>query len=190
MIICGIDYSISSPSLCVFKKDNDISKFENFHFFNLNSNEKEVEHLNLFKNISSSLHDKNYINNEDRFDIISNHFIKIIESFNTESIIGIEGYSFGSKNGMVFQIAENTSILKHKIFKSGKQFTIYSPSTVKKFFTGKGTANKIEMYDEFLKKYNVDFARSEAKRKISPYSDIIDSMAICLLTLHQLNEKI
>ena len=34
----------------------------------------------------------------------------------------IEGYSFGSKGAALFQIAENTGLLKHKMMKSRIDF--------------------------------------------------------------------
>ena len=79
--------------------------------------------------------------------------------------------------GQVFSIAENTAILKFKIYQAKIEYRIVPPTTLKKFATGKGNADKLMMYEAFVKKTNYDprkILNSEAKLG-SPFTDIADS---------------
>ena len=101
--------------------------------------------------------------------------------------IALEGYSFGSKGHRLFQIAENTGVLKYKLYQAGIPVEVLPPSQVKKFATKKGNANKEKMYDAFLEETGVDLMKeiTPLKKDIgNPVSDIIDSYYICKL-LHE-----
>ena len=89
----------------------------------------------------------------------------------------LEDYSFGSK-GRVFHIAENTGLLKHKLFKAGIPFIVVAPTTVKKFATGKGNANKEKMYECFTEQTGVDLRKQLDTTVEHPISDIIDAFYI------------
>jgi len=185
--IAGIDYSLTSPSLCIFTGGN-IDDFNNFEFFNLNSSKSDIQHLNTFNNIQAHLHSDNYFDFIERYDIISDFFIDKLNLFKVKDVV-IEGYSFGSSGSRLFQLVENTAVLKYKIRKGGFNLSIVPPTTVKKFFTGSGRAGKELMYESFLDNTGVDIAKTIKKRSNSPYSDIVDSYAICLYNLKQKNEK-
>ena len=60
-------------------------------------------------------------------------------------MVALEDYAFAAK-GRVFHIAENTGILKYKLFQQGIPLETISPSAVKKNATGKGNADKEMMY--------------------------------------------
>jgi hypothetical protein len=55
--------------------------------------------------------------------------------------VALEGYAYNAK-GRVFHIAENTGILKYKMFQRGVPLDIVEPTKVKKFATEKGNASK------------------------------------------------
>lgn len=186
-VVCGIDYSLTSPSACIYTK-GDIENFNNFQFFNLNSSISDIKRLNEFDNITSKPHINDYHDFIDRYDIISDFFIKELDIFKVKYVM-IEGYSFGSKGSRLFQLAENTAILKYKIRKNKYNLDIVPPKTAKKFFSGNGNASKDIMYDAFLERTGIDIAPTKSKRSKSPYSDIVDSYAICLFKLEsKLNE--
>jgi|TARA_Y100000004_G_scaffold141169_1_gene160520 Holliday junction resolvasome RuvABC endonuclease subunit len=89
--------------------------------------------------------------------------------------IFIEGYSFGSK-GLVFNLAENMGTLKHKLFKLNKNFSSIVPGRVKKNATGKGNADKLKMYEQFVKDTKVDLMKEFDQTKLNnPVTDIVDA---------------
>ena len=95
--------------------------------------------------------------------------------------ISIEGYAFGAK-GKVFHIAENTGVLKYRLHQAGIPVEVIPPSAVKKQASGKGNANKEEMYKAFVKETGIMLQGiiSPGKKDIgNPVSDIVDSYFIC-----------
>ena len=115
--IIGIDYSLSSPAICVCRGD---FKFENCKIYYL-TNVKKYE--GDFGNINGRLH-LPYTTETQRHDQISNWALSIIDT--TIGNIFIEGYSYGSK-GLVFNLAENMGTLKHKLYKLNKRFQVIVP---------------------------------------------------------------
>ena len=78
--------------------------------------------------------------------------------------------------GRVFHIAENTGVLKQKIYKAGITFEVVPPSTWKKEVVGKGNADKQYVYESM----NVDLKNIFKSKSItSPINDIADSYFIC-----------
>ena len=82
----------------------------------------------------------------------------------------------------MFNIAENTGILKYKLYDCGIPVEIMPPTTVKKYATGKGNANKEAMYEAFLEqhKYVLELKDIMGQDTLdSPVTDIIDAYYIC-----------
>lgn len=184
-IIAAVDYSMYCPCLSI----NDISQkitFENTKFYYIT---KIVKHVGIFDNLHG-IKELEYSSQEQRFDNITNTILDILLKHNV-SDIAIEGYSYGSV-GSVFDIAENTGVLKHKIFKNNINIHLIPPTEAKKFATNKGNANKQDMFDVFLLEKNIDFRSkiSYTKEKIdNPVSDIVDSYFILKTLQKRLNDK-
>jgi len=95
--------------------------------------------------------------------------------------ISIEGYSMGSK-GKVFNIAENTGVLKYKIHNLGIPLEVIPPTTLKKYATTKGNSDKGMMHNSFMKETGINLKKeiTPDKGKVdNPVSDIVDSYYIC-----------
>lgn len=166
----GIDYSMSCPALHM--SNNPLDFESGISYFLIDSN----KFIGTFKNIVG-IKSESYDSDENRFDNISNIFLDLLIKHKVE-FVGIEGYSFGSSKGLVFNIAENTGLLKHKLWKNNIPFSVYPPKTIKKFATENGNANKDMMYDSF----GVDLKTilSYTKSTVgSPIGDIVDSYYIC-----------
>lgn len=171
MIITGIDYSISSPSVCRYNGGD--FRFSNCDIFFLT--ERKSLH-NKYNNIHGEPHPI-YSSQEERFDNISQWAIdKCIGS----DLVVIENYSFGS-TGMVFHIGENVGLLKHKLFSKKINYFSVAPTAIKKYATGKGNANKNMMINTFMDIENINIREelSLKENNITPTSDIIDSYWIC-----------
>ena len=128
-----------------------------------------------------------YSNNVDRFSKLAemtSQFIDVQNHFNPPTI-GLEGYAMGAK-GQVFNIGENTGILKYHL-QMDQQWPVdvYAPTAIKKFATGKGNANKELMYEAFVEETSVDlgeiFEQSTNPKVNSPVSDIVDAYFIAKL---------
>ena len=163
--IAGIDYSLTSPAICVYE-DNNID----FYYLGKPSS--------LHKNLHAEPYPK-WETKEQRHEMLSEWAINIVRGYETF----IEGYAYGATGNAILNIAENMGILKHKMYKIEQTFTTVPPTVIKKFATGKGNANKELMYEAFVDELHtpVDLKetltpRSEKIR--NPVSDIVDSYFI------------
>ena len=168
---------MSCPSLCIFNTELDFS-FQNCDFYYLiDKKTKIIEEGNIHGEYYSKDSE-----NVKRFDHISNWAITILKNQKVNQVY-LEGYSMGSR-GRVFHIAENTGVLKQKIYKAGITFEVVPPSTWKKEVVGKGNADKQYVYESM----NVDLKDIFKSKSItSPINDIADSYFICKyghLTFH------
>jgi len=161
MIIAGIDYSITSPCLCV----ND-----NFYYFT--KIKKYQMDIPRFKGFS-------YPDTEDdveKFDIFANKFLEIILEYDVDAVF-IEGYSYASK-GLVYNIGENGGILKLRLKENNIHYFTPTPSQIKKFATGKGNCSKEMMHNAFHNKTSFNLEKIGFSPNKNPSSDIVDSYFI------------
>lgn len=183
----GVDYSITSPSVCLIEFD------QSHNIINLKShcvNGKNKFFSNFLQNginfeikITPTISKKDALNDFQRFyaiaDILVNDIIN--QKLPNPKIVNIEGYAFAAK-GKVFNIAENTQTFKMKMYDNFKtEFNIIEPSTLKKFAGQKGNCDKIAMGSAFVD--NFGFCLYEKMDHIvgsSPVSDIIDSIFLAL----------
>jgi len=190
--IAGIDYSITCPAICIhigktFSIDNchfmflsSLRKFEGFKWSNNNKKIKTTiegrPHIELVRKMGDVILDI------DRFSWISKNIIQFIKHHKS-TFVGIEGYSFGS-HGKVFNIAENTGILKYNLFDWGIKHEVYPPTIIKKFATGKGNSSKEMMIESFIDETNIDLQEILGTKSplVSPINDLVDSYWIAKFT--------
>ena len=192
----GIDYSLSSPGICVNTSEGEF-KYEDctFYFltntkkYNTTFKEKIAFGTSAVEYIGTQ--HKPYTSEPERYSQIADWVIDIIKSqsqlmigklWEKKPIIQIEDYSYGS-TGRVFHIAENLGLLKYKLkMECGWDYTLLPPSVVKKFATDKGNANKELMLDAFEKDTGTNLAQVFDTTSISPVSDVADAYFICKYT--------
>mgnify|MGYP003344869967 FL=1 len=172
MIYAGIDYSLTSPSICVYNNVDEFS-FSACTFYVLNDRK-----CHTLPNIKIKEH-SNYDSSNRRYENISDYFLPILSCCDS---IMIEDYSMGSK-GKVFHIAENTEVLQFKLYKMNKNYDKVPPTTLKKWASGKGNATKEIMYKSFISSENIDLIDllgfSKKNKLSSPITDIVDSFFLC-----------
>ena len=174
MTIAGVDYSMTSPAVCLYDDTAGNFKFENCTIHYLTQSKKyEVK----FKNVHG--HYFEYANEMQRYDIISSFFLdRMLEC--SPVCAFVEDYSMGSK-GRVFHIAENTGIFKYRMWQFGIAFQTVPPTVIKKFATGKGNANKERMQEVFEQENSIRLKNelNMTEKQWNPSSDIIDAYYIC-----------
>ena len=182
MIIAGIDYSLRGPAVCLYKPvEGKKFSHENCSFYFLTDNKRQSQ-FSSTQIFGESLSD--WGSDEERYESLADWAIDIVMG---ATAIGIEGYAFGAQ-GRVFQIAENTGLLKYKIYQLGIPVTIIPPTEVKKIFCGRGNSDKNGMYTAWFAETGIDLKgmlTPKAKDSVSPVSDIVDSYAVCK-RMHQL----
>jgi Holliday junction resolvasome RuvABC endonuclease subunit len=169
MLIAGVDYSLTTPSICVTKYTDSFT-FGECQFYFLTSKQK-LACKHLHGKIIGKLHYP-YLTAEQRYDNISQWAIDVL---NTVQFLVLEDYAFAAK-GRVFHIGENTGLLKHQLWRFKKHFEVAAPTTIKKFATGKGNAKKEQMYEAFLAETECDLMKLFDMHNVdSPINDIVDS---------------
>lgn len=167
MILCGIDYSMTSPAICVYNTNTPLL-FDNCQFYSICNIKNKPSRKNIHYTEM-----KEYHSDEHRFDLLSDWALEVMKVNNVSTSI-IEGYSFGSKSSRIFQIGENGGVLKSKIYKSGIEIVKIPPTEVKKTFHGKGNASKELMIEALYQLESVKIGEGSK----SPIGDIVDSYAI------------
>lgn len=167
----GVDYSMSSPALCL---GYDGAGPNDCLYFIFCDKKKVMPPSNI---VAFSY--PNWTTAEERFDKISSIFVEQILIYNVKTV-AIEGYSYGS-SGKIFEIAENCGVLKHKLWRAGTQIEVYAPQSIKKKATGSGRADKEQMYAAWRNEGGIDLQdifAPKATKIGNPVSDIVDSYYI------------
>lgn len=174
-IYMGIDYSMTSPAVCVWDGFSEFS-FGNCRLYALTPSRKFTG--KFLHNINITLNDYNKDDNNLRFDLISNWVDEIRIKYKVSEVF-LEGYAMGA-SGRVFHIGENTGILKHKLFNAGVKISVIPPTVVKKFATGKGNANKEKMNEVFSVENSLNLKKilNQTDKQWNPSCDIIDAFYI------------
>jgi Holliday junction resolvasome RuvABC endonuclease subunit len=183
----GVDYSITSPGMCFFFGDeNDEFTLDKCKLYFLTPTKKYAG--NFGKTISGTDYPI-YGSEQERHDKISEWAMDLIrqhEIFEKNELhsIGIEGYAFGAK-GKVFNLAENTGLLKYKVYKHGYLMQDIAPTEIKKRATGKGNANKIAMGDAFKELTGFDIYETitpDVQKGKGVCADMVDAFYVCKCT--------
>ena len=178
--LAGIDYSLTSPAICVWKQDADrLFDFDSCDLYYL----ENAQRLKRTKTGLLNLHPELYPDwetEEQRHDLLSDWAMTCIQGCE----VYIEGYAFAtSGKSHVRSVAENTGLLKHKMYKSNQSFTSVPPTVIKKYATGKGNANKEVMYEAFNAELLTPpdlktILKPKSTKLTSPVTDIVDAYFI------------
>jgi|TARA_R110000824_G_scaffold326611_1_gene513557 Holliday junction resolvasome RuvABC endonuclease subunit len=175
--IAGVDYSLTSPAVCISEIINSNIEFKNCKFHYLKQNKSQETFDNFF-----AYDYPEYSDDIERFTKLANWVIECIRWYDGRvEYIYLEDYAFAA-TGRVFNIGENTGILKQHLRTNGFRYTTIPPTVIKKHATGKGNANKELMYETFLTETNVDLKSKltpKSTKIANPVSDIVDSYYIC-----------
>lgn len=165
MIKIGIDFSLTSPAICVYKNNN----YYFISFFNdsgkdwKKSKSKSYRYHNDLCGIidiipyTRKIDDSNYRNEQktkmaDALMIINLIIDKIKTIIDEDVIIGLEGFSYGSISSSTLDLAMYNSFLRMKLIENfGSEYlNIISPTEGKKILFGKGNAKKEDMIQAFI----------------------------------------
>jgi len=173
MRVLGIDYSVNCPAVCLIDTTTETPKwFVNYRKIDGNP------YPDLGKEVQWT---RSTTKDElTRFIDLADWVAKIQDD-NAADLIVIEDYGF-SASGRMTQLAENMGILKAELRGLCDPVTVHvvAPTSMKKFATGSGRADKDMIWSSFIKvfpQYAVwqSLCHPKAKKVISPAADIADS---------------
>jgi len=182
MILAGIDYSITCPALVIGKVG---SSFDDLKFYSFATKKRHYSNKSQITLLTYPL----WKTDQERYDRLSELFMEILKTEKVDHVM-MEGYAYGSSAGQVFQIAENTEVLKYKMYKNDIPYDVLAPTQIKKYFTGSGNSNKGMMFLSFKKicPYDIHMAigdPSEPNDVGNPVSDMVDAYAIWCMNNQQ-----
>ncbi len=169
MKIAGLDYSITSPSLTIL--NNGVIE----NIYTIRATKKQESNNSLITLLDYPL----YKTELERFDKLSSLFLNFIPADTNSAYM--EGYSYGSNVGVIFNIAEATGMMKYKFQKKfGYELIVVPPTQIKKVATSKGNAKKRQMVDQFkIEQFDIYDAfgllDDNAEKIKKPFDDICDS---------------
>jgi len=149
-VIVGIDYSSTNTGVCLLSE-----KGEYLCSMLLSPKDKKF--------------DKRIVN-------IKQALFQILNPIANVLVIGIESPSFFSK-GRTIDLASGYGFLKYSMIESGYDVLTFTPSTIKKFATNDGRADKDKMWKYLPKDVKEDLLASSYKK----YDDLVDSYFIAKL---------
>lgn len=207
MTIISIDFSILYPGVCICK---DFKDFKWMSVINQKITKKSRKNLDdleisypnlkfLYTSTVRSKHEHYHITERIKlvnyFDLITlivkelkNHIQK------EETIICLEGISFGSSGNSLVDIAQATGILKQALLNElldldFEKFFIFSPGELKNAIGCKGNADKLDIYNKFKSDPIIEEVKNshlwkavnsedwivDKDKVVSPIIDMIDS---------------
>ena len=181
--IAGIDYSLTSPAICVYKEeDGGYFDFDGcvFHYLSNNERQQQLATRSGLSNLKAEPYPV-WKTAEERHEELTAWAYRIVQGCDE---VYLEGYAFATAaQAGVRSIAENTGLLKHKMWKNKISFKSFPPTVIKKFATGKGNANKELMYEAFVDELLTPTDLKErltpkATKVKNPISDLVDAYFI------------
>lgn len=189
MKIAGFDISINSPGKVIFDLNEEDFCIKSLKYYGFNTIKKRClnqDNVNIV-HVGSDYVKKNIFERQDTaYEILMRDMEEV-------KFVAMEGYSYssGSSNSL-FQIGEYSGGIKKLIYDAGKTIILYSPSTVKKFATGSGAAQKINMKQSMVSNYSQYYpiCLETLPQYESPQADLIDAFFLAeVLRNHLLFEK-
>lgn len=173
-IVAGIDYSMTSPAICVHQGDEWL--YKNCRMF-YRTDTKKYAGVMAPNLIGDEMQPHN--SQEERFYQNAKWAIRILKLYDPSFII-IEGYAMGAK-GKVFHIGEHTGVLKHCLWNAGFKFDVVPPTVVKKMATGSGAANKERMDLAFQAETSDNLRQKlrQSEASFTPSGDCVDAYYMC-----------
>lgn len=205
MIKVGIDFSLTSPAICVYKN----GEYDFISFFNdggkdwKKSKSKSFKYHNDLCGIIDVIPytrriDDGIYRNEQRTKMadalmIANLIIEKLKMIiDDEVIIGLEGFSYGSISSSTLDLTMYNSFLRMKLIETfgSDCLNIISPTEGKKMLFGKGNAKKEDMIQAFIdNRLNDDILSNNAFwqycknngvdfKQPKPIDDLVDAYGI------------
>lgn len=192
MFIVGLDASPKSSGLVKFELDKDFNVVNKYRLGFKGISKKSKEHYN-----DIYTYDKD-MGVYDRFEYMLPIIYKFIDGC---EYIAIEDFAYSTSGSSLTMIAEFIGNIKYYAYINNIKIRLYDPNSNKYLATGKGSADKPEMWDSYVsKEFSNDkldlsdlppiptFQKGSKaglrdSKGVSPTSDIVDAWFL-IKTLH------
>ena len=184
MRIAGYDLSMNGSGICVLELDEKLDVIGCDYLGFTQVKKHEIPNHSIF-------YKKNDF--DSRYALTEMMIDEITKKTEGVSFAGIEDFAFGAM-GRLADIGSFVGQVAFDSWKRGIAIKWYGPSINKKFFTGRGNADKIGMYQEFLTRDEIKpdiscMPEPTTSSGVSPTSDIIDAYSLAKLVQTELKLK-
>ena len=189
MTLVGIDFSIASPAVTI-KKNNEL-----FFYAIQRKDSKIARKLNMLNNVTVEICSNEGLTPFQYYDKMTDMLVRWINSnIGPNPLFAAEDWIYSLRGSALIDIVYATSILRYKLIKKygEDKLNFYSPTHVKKTFTGNGKADKNMMLDHFNSLgFVFPFAQyaSTLDETKKPLEDIVDSYAVLKTMELELDEN-
>lgn len=178
MIRIGLDLSLNSPGISLQTQEGKIISY----FVPQRKRERALH----FKSTKIEIHPLYGYSKEfssvEKYSWIWEQLHVILQKYEFKHIhVAIEGYAYGKNTGHSHKLAELGGVIRYQLHQHQIPYTVFAPSKVKKEWTGKGNANKIQMHEALIAKQFPNLLhifQIKSKTNIKPVEDITDSIAL------------
>lgn len=185
-MIAGIDYSITSPGICIHPSQHIWQPEKcKYLFFS------DLKKYNAGDIIDGSFEVSKKIKSEERMNRYTLNAKSTVDYLKAHGVtkVCIEGYAFAARSSMAVQMGENGGILRSYLVSAGMEYIEVPPSKIKKFATSSGRSDKLAMLEKFEDETGKDlFEIFNRKAPSSPIDDIADSYFICKYLFSEINK--
>ena len=189
MTLVGIDFSITSPAVTIYK-DNE------YYFYAIQKKDsKVVRKMNMLNNVTVEICYSEGLTPFQYYDKMTDMLVRWINSnIGPNMLIAMEDWIYSLRGSALIDIVYATSILRYKLIKKygEEKLNFYSPTHIKKVFTGNGKSDKTMMLERFKSLgFVFPFAQysNSLDKEQKPAEDIIDSFAVLNTMELELNEQ-
>lgn len=188
MNILAVDNSIASPGLIKATLNNEY-EITDLNYIGFTGSPKWVNksddgEIRAYKN-------KLYKNKQfEKIMMMKENMLEWVGNDHFE-YVAFEDYAFSAR-GQVFGIAESTGNLKGEFFNRGSKIRLYSVPSIKKFYSGAGNADKVQMEDTFeldKSEYKPDWSflpEVYENKSGNPKDNLVDAFAILQMLIAEL----
>jgi len=197
MKFAGIDYSITSPAICIYDEERNHYTFLSYSGASNVSGDVELDWNNFSIRIYKQRNKDDFKNNFERYNHIAEkmmiEFIKFEKNINSDCI-AIEDYALGAK-GRISDIVEATTLFKFRLFEKKYDLKQYPPKTLKKQIGGNGNLGKDDIYDQCWgseeMKELMEYLKKHFKEKKSGMvqGDLLDAYAVMKMRMKEYHNE-
>ena len=200
MIACGLDFSMTSPGLCV--SDGRFYSFTSFFDCEgkkWDDSRKSLKQFEGHRRIADAVHlvpftrqkttGLDYVEAEKIHLDNACHLARLVMSYLPESSdtkIVLEGFSFNSRGASYLDLAVSNAFVRKALCEryGSERIIVLPPALVKKFATGKGNATKERMVEAFVESGDLRLAATsfhallredKELRGMKPVDDLVDA---------------
>lgn len=192
--LVAIDCSLKSPGIVIWNQEKDT-----YQMFGWAKNRKRYEELAPLNDATVHVYPPFFKagskpSMDEQLETVSESIMRVIYevvAYSTNVVVAFEALPYALDNSSSrVQLGDILALTRHKCFLSGWRLLMVMPPTIKKKWSGYGSAKKPDMLVEYLKRFPVPSTRPlffqhasniDPNKITKPSEDLIDAYALAVI---------